>query len=201
MNVGGYNPASVHGRDGGLGGGANDYARSSSAQAGPNQAQSAPTGAFGGMPDVFGRSGFQGHNQPLAQHHGNAAAEDSLKAFGDSKTTAGPSPSLNHTAAGRGDSGANNPAAHQTGSGLPPSQSQQQQPGYGGYTGHLNPHHHLHHNSQTGQYSGLGGLGAHPAGGQNHQGAGGYGNYPSGYGGSYYANSGRGGGWGGNYGH
>ena len=222
MNVGGYGQASLHGRDTGLGGAVSDYARTGSSQAGPNQAQTGGSAAFGGgIPDVFGRSGFPGHNQPLGQHHGNAqsGADDALKAFGDSKVATGPSPALNHSVAGRADTAGHNsnaPGVHQPATTLAASQSQQAQHSYGGYHAPLNPHHHLHHGGQTTQYGNLGGLGGHPAAGaQSHQAAAGYGGYPANYAGNYYAGGGRGGGgagggagagaggagWSGNYGH
>jgi len=136
------------------------------------------------MGDVFGRQGgFPGGSQNYGQQQGaqQSSADDSLKPFGDSKPTSGPSPtSLGQP--GRPGSATNNTPG-QSQSGLPPPQSHQQ--GFGSYPGHL---------SQGTGYGGLGGLGHQ--GGQNHQGGfgayggGGYGNY-----GSY----GRGG-WGTNYG-
>jgi hypothetical protein len=149
-NVGGYGPASLHGRDGRLAAAVSDYGRSGPTDVGPvNQGQSHPSAAaaaFGGagIPDVFGRSaGFQTagqSGQPLGQHHGNtqsaAAGDDSLKAYGDSSKTAGGGPiqssALGHgggrsDAATVGSHGVAMPAgaaAHQVASsGMPPSQS------------------------------------------------------------------------------
>lgn len=230
-NVGGY------GRDGGLGGVGHDYGRSGSAQAVGHQGPThtgAGNSAFGGvgMADMLGRAGFgsqgiggggpgQQQQQPLGQHHGNipSTVDDSLKGYGDSKVTTGPSPGLTHPG-GRAES-----AGHPGGpSSLPPSQvaqqqQQQSQAGGGiagagaGYGGYLNHPSQLHHGSQGGQYGGvgvgaggaggLGGLGGHPVSGggggvvgqgHQHQAAGtGYGNYPGAgaYGGhSYYGSSG-----------
>ncbi|KAI9717292.1 MAG: hypothetical protein M1812_004819 [Candelaria pacifica] len=198
-NIGGFGQPSLHGRDSAHSGALGDYGRSGSAQPSQSQQHSAGGGAFGGMPDVFGRSasGYPGQS-PLGQQHGGAQAgnEETLKPFGESKPTGGPSPSLNQP--GRPGSATNAPS--QPGpSGLPPPQSQQGQQGFGGYPSHLN---HPVHGSQGAQYGGLGGLGGHQGGAQTHQ-TGGYGSYGSGFGGSnYYGNSGGGrGGWGGNYGH
>jgi hypothetical protein len=164
---------------GGLGAG--DYGRTGSTQPGHSG------GAFGGMPDVFGRSsgagGFPNQNLPLGQHHGNThggsagggdEAATTTKGYGagaDVSKTGGPSPMMNAqavTGGGRPGSAANNAAAAAAGGpggasgpsagGLP----QSQQPGFGGgYPSHLN--HHLHGSQQGGaaaqQYGGLGGLG------------------------------------------
>ncbi|KAI9793481.1 MAG: hypothetical protein M1835_007200 [Candelina submexicana] len=196
-NIGGFGQPSLHGRDSAHGGALNDYGRSGSAQPSQSQQHSSGGGAFGGMPDVFGRSasGYPGHS-PLGQQQGGPPAgnDESLKPFGESKPTGGPSPSLNQP--GRPGSATNAPG--QPGpSGLP--QSQQGQQGFGGYPSHLN---HPVHGSQGGQYGGLGGLGGHQSGSQTHQ-AGGYGSYGSGFSGSnYYGSTGGGrGGWGSNYGH
>ncbi|KAK2855616.1 hypothetical protein FQN49_005013 [Arthroderma sp. PD_2] len=171
------------------------YGRAGSAQPvdGPQQ-QSTGANAFGGIPDVFGRtqSGF-GQNQPIpSQQPANADEAGSAKAY-DSSKTGGPSPSVSHV--NRPGSAANN-APHQpttTGqTGLPPVPAAQQanQQAFGGYP-HLNQ-----------QYSGLGGLGAHQAGTtQSHHQATAYNNYGAGFSSNYYGNNGRGGGWGGNYGH
>ncbi|KAJ5674177.1 hypothetical protein N7462_009616 [Penicillium macrosclerotiorum] len=169
------------------------YGRTGSAQ--PSDSQQSATGANAfstGMSDVFGRSqaGF-GQNPPVAQQPPVTAEE--TKGFEASKT-GGPSPSL--AQANRPGSATNNAAGQaQAQTGLPLSQGQQGQQGFGAYP-HLNP-----------QYGGLGGLGNHQgAASQTHQT--GYGNYGAGAGagfGNYYGNTGRGaggaGGWGGNYGH
>ncbi|KAM5450126.1 RNAPII degradation factor [Microsporum audouinii] len=171
------------------------YGRAGSAQpADGQQQQSTGANAFGGIPDVFGRtqSGF-GQNQPIPSQQPTSADETgSAKAY-DSSKAGGPSPSVSHV--NRPGSAANN-APHQpatTGqSGLPPVPAAQQanQQAFGGYP-HLNQ-----------QYSGLGGLGAHQAGTtQSHHQATAYNNYGAGFGSNYYGNNGRGGGWGGNYGH
>ncbi|KMU85058.1 hypothetical protein CIHG_02840 [Coccidioides immitis H538.4] len=164
------------------------YGRTGSAQPAEGQ-QSTGSNAFGGIPDVFGRTQF-GQNQPVASQQ-PVSSEEPSKGFESSKT-GGPSPSVSH--ANRPGSAANNvpnqPAASQTG--LPPVPAQQgSQQAFGGYP-HLNP-----------QYGGLGGLGTHHQTGasQTHHQGGGYGNYGAGFGTNYYGNTGRGGGWGGNYGH
>ncbi|KAI9851914.1 MAG: hypothetical protein M1838_002351 [Thelocarpon superellum] len=207
-NVGGFAPSSQHGRDAGAGPsvGVGEYGRSGSAQTPQNPSHGTGSGAFGGVPDVFGRSGFHNQNVPLHQHQGHppAGGEDSMKSFGEAKAGAGPSPLLHQ--AGRPGSATNNGSGSNVSGQAAPSGLAQtpsgNQSGFGGYPSHLNPH--LHGN-QGAQYSGLGGLGAHQGGAQNHQGSG-YGQqYGSGYGGSYYGGSGRGGGaagagWGGNYG-
>ncbi|EER26456.1 hypothetical protein CPC735_006280 [Coccidioides posadasii C735 delta SOWgp] len=164
------------------------YGRTGSAQPAEGQ-QSTGSNAFGGIPDVFGRTQF-GQNQPVASQQ-PVSSEEPSKGFESSKT-GGPSPSVSH--ANRPGSAANNvpnqPAASQTG--LPPVPAQQgSQQAFGGYP-HLNP-----------QYGGLGGLGTHHQTGasQTHHQGGGYGSYGAGFGTNYYGNTGRGGGWGGNYGH
>ncbi|KAI9681970.1 MAG: hypothetical protein M1817_000024 [Caeruleum heppii] len=214
-NLGGFGQPSQHGRDG-AGSGLNDYGRTGSAQPSQSQQQSQqPSGgsAFGGMPDVFGRSGFQQAGQPLGQHSGNSQlGDDAMKgAFGDAgKSASGPSPSMNpQPTGGRPGSAVNNNTAP-GGQAAAGSQSQNQPGGYGGYPNHLN-HNNQHGSQGAGQYGGgFGGLGGHQAAGgaPSHQASGGYGNYGAnaggagGYGGSYYGSSGRGGaGWGGSYGH
>ncbi|KAK2734676.1 RNAPII degradation factor [Onygenales sp. PD_40] len=166
------------------------YGRAGSTQPSEGQQSSGHT-AFGGIPDVFGRtqSGFV--SQPIAQQQ-PASAEEAAKGF-EAPKAGGPSPSL--AQANRPGSATNSapgqPQAGQTG--LPPAQAQAaSQQAFGGYP-QLNP-----------QYGGLGGLGAHHQAGANpthHQGSQ-YGNYGAGFSGNYYGgNTGRGGGWGGNYGH
>jgi hypothetical protein len=186
-NAGGFNRDSV------LGSGLGDYGRSGSTQ--PSQTQQTGSGAFGGVNDPFGRSqsGFPGQNQPYGQQQSGQqiSTEDSLKPFGESKPSAGPSPSA------LGQSGRPGSATNTTGqgaqTGLPPPQSHQQ--GFSGYPGHLGQM------GQTSQYGGgLGGLGGHTAGAQSHQGGGYGGGYGSSFGNSYGSYNGRGG-WGGNYGH
>ncbi|KAI9798183.1 MAG: hypothetical protein M1833_004932 [Piccolia ochrophora] len=211
-NLGGFGQGSMQAREGGQNAALGDYGRVGSAH--QNQQHSSGTGAFGGVPDVFGGSGFTNQRQPLSQHQvgSQAGTDDALKGFGEAKTAGGPSPSLNQP--GRPGSAANSAPNPQGQSGSAQSQGQQGQQGqgFGGYPSHLN---HNVHGSQGGQYGGLGGLGGHQTGAQAHQGGGGgaagggggYGSYGSGYGGSYYGSSGRGGGggggggWGGNYGH
>ncbi|KAK2732943.1 RNAPII degradation factor [Myotisia sp. PD_48] len=184
-NVAGFNQT-VPGRD------ATAYARTGSAQASEGQQQSTSATAFGGIPDVFGRtqSGF-GQNQPMpSQQAGSTDDSSSAKAFETSKA-GGPSPSISQ--ANRPGSATNNaplqPTTAQTS--LPPIPAAQQgnQQAFGGYP-HLNP-----------QYSGLGGLGHQTGSSQTHHQATGYNNYGAGFGSNYYSNSGRGGGWGGNYTH
>lgn len=182
-NVGGFNQSSL-GRE-------SSYGRTGSAQ--PTESQQTGGGnAYGGMPDVFARSqsGF-GQGQNLSQQHSGqqAGGDDPAKGSYEAPKVSGPSPSLQTNRPG---SAANNIGAqpHTGQSGFPPPSQQSGQQGFGGY----------------GQYAGLGGLGGHHQGagaGQNqHQGSQ-YGNY-AGFGGNYgygQQSGGRGGGWGGNYGH
>jgi len=200
-NASGFGQHSMPPREGALGaGGVSAYGRSGSAQ--PLESQQHPTNssAFGGIPDVFGRSqsGYPGQTQPLHQQHGvqPGGNDETQKPYGELKGAGGPNPLLSQP--GRPGSAANIPG--QPGqSGLPPPLSHQNQPTFGGYPSHLN---HQMHGQQGSQYgAALGGhSGHHQPGGQNHQGSG-YGNYGGGqFGGSYYGSSGRGG-WGGNYGH
>ncbi|KKZ65265.1 hypothetical protein EMCG_08872 [[Emmonsia] crescens] len=165
------------------------YGRAGSAQ--PSEAQASGHTAFGGIPDVFGRtqSGFV-QSQPIAQQQ-PVSAEEAAKGF-EAPKAGGPSPSM--AQANRPGSATNSvpgqPQAGQTG--LPPAQGQPtSQQGFGAYP-QLNP-----------QYGGLGSLGAHHQAGANatHHQASGYSNYGAGFSGNYYGNTGRGGGWGGNYGH
>ncbi|KAF2191063.1 hypothetical protein K469DRAFT_696808 [Zopfia rhizophila CBS 207.26] len=190
-NVGGFSQSSMHGRDSGLGGGLGDYGRSVS-QASHNQHSATAGAGFGGLPDMFGRSQASYPNQnssygqqQTGQQGGN---EDSLKPFGESKTTGGPSPSALGAQPGRPGSATNNTPGQSGQGGLPPPQSHQQ--GFGGYPSHLNQL----QGGQGNQYGGLGGLGHQGAG--SHQ-TGGYGGY-SGFGGGY--GSYNRGGWGTNYG-
>ncbi|EER37128.1 rnapii degradation factor def1 [Histoplasma capsulatum var. duboisii H88] len=164
------------------------YGRTGSAQ--PSDAQTSGHTAFGGIPDVFGRtqSGFV-QSQPIAQQQ-PVSAEETAKGF-EAPKAGGPSPSLAQAnrPGSATNSGPGQPQAGQTS--LPPAQGQPtSQQGFGAYP-QLNP-----------QYSGLGSLGAHHQGANaSHHQASGYGNYGAGFSGNYYGNSGRGGGWGGNYGH
>ncbi|KAL1953951.1 hypothetical protein VTO42DRAFT_1997 [Malbranchea cinnamomea] len=168
------------------------YGRAGSAQPSEGQ-QSSSSNAFGGIPDVFGRgqSGF-GQNQGVTAQQQPTTTEEATKGF-EAPKAGGPSPSVAH--ANRPGSATNNvptqPTSGQTG--LPPIPAQQaNQQAFGSYP-HLNP-----------QYVGLGGLSTHHQAGatQSHHQAGGYGAYGGGFGTTnYYGNTGRGGGWGGNYGH
>lgn len=177
---------SASGMSSGLGG-LDEYGRASAQN---HQQQS---GGFGSMNDPFARSasGFDAHSG-YAQHTMSAAAEDTLKPYGDTK--GGPSPALGQP--GRPGSAANSAVGAQTGS-LPPPQSQQQQQqqsGFGGaYAGFP---------GQQGQsqYGGFGALGGQQQ--QHGQGAqGGYGNYGAGAGfNQTYGGYGSRGGWGSNYG-
>lgn len=189
--AGGFGGSSLHGRDSALGGGLGDYGRAGSAQSSQNPQGLGGSGAFGGVHDAFGRgTSYQGQSQQHYNSQGNQpGAGDDLKPFGESKTTNGPSPSLSQ--AGRPGSATNTVP----GSVLPPPQSTQQG-GYGGYPAHIQQG--LHGNQVGSQYAGLG-AGGHQASGQGHQNSQ-YGGYQA-FGGNYYGNSQRGGGWGGNYGH
>ena len=187
-NAGGFGQSNVHGGEQSLRGGIGslgDYGRSGSAQ--PNQSNQAGGSGFGGMGEVFGRqSGFPGGNQSYGQQQSSqqSGADESLKPFGDSKPTSGPSPS-SLGQPGRPGSATNNTAGQGQGqTGLPPPQGHQQgqQQGFGGYPSQF---------GQGSQYGGLGGLGHQ--GGQNQGGFGGYGGYGN------YGSYGRGG-WGTNYG-
>ncbi|KZF21146.1 hypothetical protein L228DRAFT_284215 [Xylona heveae TC161] len=193
-NLGGFGQPSLQGRDTSIGG-LGDYGRTGSSQASQAQPLSGSTGAFGSVPDVFGRSGagFPAQTQTIGQQNVQQSADEPLKPFGESKATGGPSPSL--TQPGRPGSATAHTPTQPTQSAFPLPQSQQSQHAFGGYPSHLN---HNIHGSQGGQYGGLGGLGGHQGAGQSH-GATGYGAYGAGFG-NYYGNSGRGG-WGGNYGH
>lgn len=181
-NAGGFGQSSVHGREGLLaGGGFNEYGRSNSTQ--PSSAASANAG-FGNASDPFGRSqgAFPNQTQSYSQQQTSqqAGGEDALKPFGDSKTSAGPSPSLGQP--GRPGSATNTTSGQSNQSGIQQNQSQQQ--GFGGYPSHLG--------AQGNQYGGLGGLGSHQSGPQSYQ-AGGYGY--GGFGGNHYSNRG----WGANF--
>ncbi|KAK5680402.1 RNAPII degradation factor [Elasticomyces elasticus] len=179
---------SASGMSSGLGGGLDDYGRSSV------QTTSHQSSAFGGMNDPFARSasGFGGQYG----QQGMGGQVDSLKPY-ESKT--GPSPALGQP--GRpGSAAANSVTAPQ--SGLPQQQQQGQHAsefdGYPSYPGQ----------QSASQYGGLGGLGNHqqqPQGQSAGMGGaqGGYSQYGAGgfsqqtYGGGY----GSRGGWGSQYGH
>lgn len=178
------------GMSSGLGGGLDDYARSSA------QATSQHTSGFGGMNDPFARSasGLGGYGQQQQQGLGDEGSSG-LKPYAgmDPASKSGPSPALGQP--GRPGSAANSNAGS---SGLPPpQQAGQQSAGFGGYPGFP---------GQGSQYGSLGGLGSHQQG-QNAGmgGQGGYGQYGAGaggfsqYGGGYGSQRG-GGGWGANYG-
>jgi hypothetical protein len=193
--TGGFGQSALHGRDSALGGGLGDYGRTGSQPSQTAQPLSG-SGAFGGIPDAFGRgSSYQGQGQQYGQQGSQQGAGDDLKPFGDAKSTTGPSPLLSQAA--RPGSAANSAPGQSV---LPPPQSTQQ--GYGGYPSHLQQQHAVH-GSQTGsQYGGLGASGGHQATGQGHQSSQ-YGGYGQGFGGnSYYGNNQQQrGGWGNNYGH
>lgn len=197
-NVGGYGQGqSVPGREVPLGGGAlGGYGRSGSTQPSDNQQHTSATGAFGSIPETYGRpqSGFTGQTQNSTQPQTNS--DEANRGYGDaSKVAGGPSPAAGQPGVRPG-SATNNLQGQ---AGIMPSQSQSQQ-AYGGYPNQMN---HQMHGQQASQYgAGLGGLAGHPqSNAQNHQG-GSYGaGYGTGFGGSYYGNQNNRGGWGGNYGH
>ncbi|KAK0883408.1 RNAPII degradation factor, partial [Friedmanniomyces endolithicus] len=108
----------------GLGGGLDDYGRSSA------QSASHQSSAFGGMNDPFARSASGFGGQSGYGQQGMGGQEDSLKPYNESKT--GPSPSLGQP--GRPGSAANSASALQ--SGMPQQQQPSQQAAaYGGYPG------------------------------------------------------------------
>jgi hypothetical protein len=170
-----------------LGGGLDDYGRSSAQTGSLNQ-----TSGFGGVTDPFARttSGF-GQNSYAQQPSMTATAqEDSLKPFSESKN--GPSPSLGQP--GRPGSAANSVVGSQTS--IP--QQQQQQSAFGGYGGFP---------SQGNQYGGLGGLGGQQQQQQQQQpqqqgmgGQGAYGSYGASAFGQYGGYGSQRGGWGQSYG-
>ncbi|KAL7627911.1 RNAPII degradation factor [Parahypoxylon ruwenzoriense] len=186
----GFGQSTLGGRDTGLNSSIDNYGRAGSAQSG---APGLGASGFGGVHDTFGRgSGYpsqagQSFNAPNAPTSNAGSGTDDLKPYGDSKTGAGPSPSL--AAAARPGSATNTTPA---GSGLPPPQSTQGMGAYAGYPSHLS--HGLHGNQSGGSGYGLGGTA-----GQGH------GNTPyGGYGGNqgfanYYGGRQQQGGWGGNY--
>ena len=196
-NAGGYGQQhSIPGREGPLSSGLGNYGKSGSSQAPDSQSQqTGNSGAFGNMPDVFGRSQsvFTGQSQGMSQQQsGQGGVEEANRGYGDSsKIPGGPSPAAGQPG-GRPGSAVNN-LQGQTGL---PSHNQSQQ-GYSGYPTQMGHQMHGQQNSQYG--AGLGGLGSHhQSGAQNHQGGAYGGVYGTGFGGSYYGNNSRGG-W--NYGH
>jgi hypothetical protein len=173
-----------------LGGGLDDYGRSSAQTSSLNQ-----TSGFGGV-DPFARttSGF-GQNSYAQQPSMTATSqEDALKPFSESKT--GPSPSLGQP--GRPGSAANSVVGSSQTS-VPQQQQQQQQSAFGGYGGFP---------SQGNQYGGLGGLGSQQQPQQQQQqqqqqgmgGQGGYGSYGASAFGQYGGYGSQRGGWGQSYG-
>lgn len=177
------------------------YGRTGSTQPAESQQQHAggSIGAFGGVPDVFGRSqaAYSGQNQSLGQQGSGqpSGGDEATRGYGDaSKVAGGPSPAPGQ-AGGRPGS-ATNTMQGQTG--LPTSQGPSQH-AYNSYQSQLNPQMHGQQASQYG--AGLGGLGGHhQTGAQNHQASGYGGGYGGAFGGTYYGNNNRGG-WGGSYGH
>ncbi|KAF1365403.1 hypothetical protein EJ07DRAFT_161460 [Lizonia empirigonia] len=183
-NVGGFG-ASANDRGSGFGG-LGDYGRSASGMGQNHNATAGSTG-FGGLPDTFSRPGYTGQSSYGQQQSGQQGGDDSLKGFGDSKST-GPSQSALGAQQGRPGS-ATQGTPSQSAQGLHQQQSHQQ--GFGGYPSHL---------GGNSQYGGLGGLGHQQGGGnQQHQqsGYGNYGGFGGGYGGGSYNSRG---GWGTNYG-
>ena len=179
-NVGGFG-ASSNDRGGGFGG-LGDYGRSASGM-GQNHSATSGSGGFGALPDTFGRPGYTGQSSYGQQQSGQQGGDDSLKGFGDSKST-GPSQSALGAQQGRPGS-ATQGTPSQSAQGLHQQQSHQQ--GFGGYPSHL---------GGNSQYGGLGGLG-HQQGGNQQSGYGNYGGFGGGYGGGNYNSRG---GWGTNYG-
>uniref|UniRef100_A0ACC2I0S6 Uncharacterized protein n=1 Tax=Boeremia exigua TaxID=749465 RepID=A0ACC2I0S6_9PLEO len=180
-NVGGFG-ASSNERGSGFGG-LGDYGRSASGM-GQNHSATAGSAGFGGLPDTFSRPGYTGQSSYGQQQSGQQSGDDSLKGFGDSKST-GPSQSALGAQQGRPGS-ATQGTPSQSAQGLHQQQSHQQ--GFGGYPSHL---------GGNSQYGGLGGLG-HQQGGNQQSGYGGnYGGFGGGYGGGNYNSRG---GWGTNYG-
>ncbi|MCJ1389116.1 RNAPII degradation factor [Xylographa bjoerkii] len=193
-NVGGY------GLRDGASSGLGVYGRTGSAQPSESQQHNIGSGgAFGSMPEGFGRSpaGYSTQAQNATQQQGGAQGgnEESSRAYGDaSKMAGGPSPAPGQASVRPG-SATNTMQAQAS---LPSSQGQGQ-PGYSSYPSQMNPQMHGQQPSQYG--TGLGGLGAHhQTGGQSHQGSGYGGGYAGAFGGNFYGSNNRGG-WGGNYGH
>ncbi|KAH6616371.1 hypothetical protein C7974DRAFT_43746 [Boeremia exigua] len=179
-NAGGFG-ASSNERGSGFGG-LGDYGRSASGM-GQNHSATSGSAGFGGLPDAFSRPGYAGQGSYGQQQSGQQAGDDSLKGFGDSKST-GPSQSALGAQQGRPGS-ATQGTPSQSAQGLHQQQSHQQ--GFGGYPSHL---------GGNSQYGGLGGLG-HQQGGNQQSGYGNYGGFGGGYGGGNYNSRG---GWGTNYG-
>ena len=193
-NVGGYSQREA--ASSGLGG----YGRTGSAQPSESQQHNiGSAGAFGSMPEGFGRSqaGYSSQGQNVMQQQGGpqVGIDEASRAYGDaSKIATGSSPAPGQ-ASGRPGSATN---TMQVQTGLPSSQGQPQ-PGFNNYPSQMNPQMYGQQPSQYG--SGLAGLGAHhQAGGQSHQGSGYGGGYGGAFGGNFYGSNNRGG-WGSNYGH
>ena len=173
------------------------FGRSGSTQPNDSQPQypGGTPGSFGGMSDMYGRSGssFPGQSQSMTNHQGSQqnAAEESLRSYQDNaKLAGGPSPAPHQP--GRRPGSAVNQSMP---GGISTSQAQSQ--GYGSYPGGQM---HGQHGSQYG--AGPGGMGGHPQSGTpGHQNSS-YAQYGhnTGYGGFYNSNNGRGG-WAGNYAH
>lgn len=180
-NVGGFG-ASSNERGSGFGG-LGDYGRSASGMGQNHSATSGSAAGFGGLPDTFSRPGYTGQSSYGQQQGGQQGGDDSLKGFGDAKST-GPSQSALGAQQGRPGS-ATQGTPSQSAQGLHQQQSHQQ--GFGGYPSHL---------GGNSQYGGLGGLG-HQQGGNQQAGYGNYGGFGGGYGGGNYNSRG---GWGTNYG-
>lgn len=191
-----YAQSTLH-RESGLGSGLGEYGRAASGQAGG--APGLGGSSFGSTHDSFARgtSSFQSQGQGFSSQAqpGNAASNDDLKPFGESKTGSGPSPSMGGARPGSA-TASNNAQAGQ--SGLPPPQTSQMGAGaYAGYPSHLQGHG-LHGSS---------GYGMSGASGANQHGNTPYGSYgQGGFSSQAYYGGGQGqgqqqqrGGWGGNY--
>ena len=188
--------SSLH-RDSGL----SDYGRAGSTQGSGAPGLGGGSSSFGNVHDSFGARGsssFQSQGQGFNSQTqpGNPSANDDLKPY-DSKSGAGPSPSLGGARPGSATAVNSTPS---TQGGLPPQGSQIGAGGYAGYPSHLQGHG-LHGSNAYG----IGG-----AGGANQHGNTPYGSYGQGGfgGGGYYGGGqqqqrggggGGGGGWGGNY--
>ncbi|MCJ1317073.1 RNAPII degradation factor [Xylographa vitiligo] len=193
-NVGGYSQREA--TSSGLG----VYGRTGSTQPSESQQHNiGSAGAFGSMPEGFGRSqaSYSAQGQNITQQQGGpqSGIDETSRAYGDvSKMATGSSPAPGQ-ASGRPGSATN---TMQVQAGLPLSQGQPQ-PGFTNYPSQMNPQMYGQQPSQYG--SGLGGLGAHhQPGGQSHQGSGYGGGYAGAFGGNFYGSNNRGG-WGNNYGH
>ena len=127
--------SSLHRADSGLGSGLDNFARTGASQTGAQQGVSG-SGFGGGVHDPFGRNASTFQSQ-AGQSFGNASqpaassSNDDLKPFGETKSGAGPSPSLG--GARPGSATQNVPSGPGS---LPPQQSNTQA-GYSGYPSHL----------------------------------------------------------------